>query len=1486
MLAFIRLKRSFSSIFLIASYFLIASLSHAADPIGVLSVVIGSVSIEREGALIEAESKAKVFEDDVIVTGGKSRAQVLLLDQTAINISQNAELQLDKFVFGTDDDAVSLKVTKGTFRFISGKVATKTPEKVNVETPVATIGVRGTEFIGQIGAAESVIALFNGKIEVANDSYTQQVGVPGFGVTIDPVGLISAPVKLPQEQLSALVDAVSTRKEVLDNETADQPESRKEDEEEEEGDEEEGDEEEGDEEEGDEEEGDEEEGDEEEGDEEESEEEGGDEEESEEEGGDEEESEEEESEEEGGDEEESGGDEEESGGDESEGDDSSGDDGEGDDSGGDDSGGDDSGGDDGGSSGGDDGGSSGGDDGGSSGGDDGGSSGGDDGGSSGGGDGGSSGGGDGGSSGGGDGGGAPAPTIDDSGGSSSDGGGAPAPAIGDSGGSSSVGGGDIFSANAGGDGPVASASPSVAAPSPATFSSGLSAMSAPEVTVEAPIIQSVFVEVDTSAVISDKLQAQVAANVLNFTNETTLTSLENVIIPVDFGTNNPSTYRLGASNALDNGLFTINSLTGELFFINPPDFEQPSDFDTNNTYQVEVFASDSLVTISDIFSIQITNQQVLSATLFDSSRGIVNSSFKSQLVDFSDWSDLTSIGDGWQTFATTPDLTFSATGLNISGVDQDIFLDKLKLVYNLRKDTIDVTAVGNMVVSSQGIQIRNNLNTNNFVDYSLNYTNRSAAEFLAAGFAPGHWLFATQSGMTGLLPDADDIISIVDGDGVDRSSEVAMTLEIAMQNSADGGLFTTVATVAQSGTNSSSERITATEVSVALGAPLIEENENLGGDSFVTASSFEFTNTTSVTITENVKDALTLGSTRPDTVNYSLIANNASNDNDLFIIDAQTGLVSFLSAPDHENHLDFNNDGIYTVDLTATDQRSGEVINQNLLITVSDLSTLQDSAYSSSEEQITDVANFNALHTAHTSWEQFTGAGGVDGWYTFATGADLTYTAQGLQISGINQDIYVDGLKVVYNARTQLIDVTAVGNMTAISNGARVTDTSGGAFLVDFSLSFTNRSVTEAEAAGFSPNNWLFATSNDFGNALLPDDDDVISITDLDGVDRTSDISMFLSFGTSVNNNTGLFVSQATVGQSGTGSDGLRLATTDVSFTLGTPLIQEDENLGGDSLISSNQGTFSFTNTAAIAMEESSSSVTTLSSNFSDVLFTLDSDSSIENSNDLFTLDNQTGELIFTTPLDIANNNDGTHTVVVDALHSRAGVIQQILSITVTDIGNGNSLLASDFSTAEGLLPSSTKAALAELATWQQFNYLAHSGIYTFVMDQSRIINGPSQHGRSTDLLLYNQGFKLTYDAKNALVDAAVRGDMILPVAGVTDFIFFDLQFTNHPVSEFQNAGFTPGKFVFATSDNGTFEGILPDYDDIVKITTASNGGGADVSDKVSMQVQAQILENANTSKYTAVGNVSYKTTNENLQFSDVATQIEVELGTPTITEN
>ncbi|MDA0360220.1 MAG: FecR family protein, partial [Proteobacteria bacterium] len=202
-------------ILLLLSCFIVSN-AIAADKIGAIAAVIGTVSIERNGEVVKVKPGSAVFENDKILTGKSSRAQVLLMDQTAINIGQKAELVLDKFVFNSQDDEVALKVTKGTFRFISGKVATKTPEKVNVETPVATIGVRGTEFVGQIGSADTTVALLNGRIEVANDISTQFVTNPGFGVTIDPTsGVISPPVKIPQAELEAVLNSVSTDRDAL-----------------------------------------------------------------------------------------------------------------------------------------------------------------------------------------------------------------------------------------------------------------------------------------------------------------------------------------------------------------------------------------------------------------------------------------------------------------------------------------------------------------------------------------------------------------------------------------------------------------------------------------------------------------------------------------------------------------------------------------------------------------------------------------------------------------------------------------------------------------------------------------------------------------------------------------------------------------------------------------------------------------------------------------------------------------------------------------------------------------------------------------------------------------------------------------------------------------------------------------------------------------------------------------------------------------------
>lgn len=83
---------------------------------------------------------------DLIRSGPDSSMQILLLDQTTFTVGPNSEMVIDKFVYDPETGKGELAATtlKGTFRFISGKIAAKDPTAVTIKTPVATMGIRGT----------------------------------------------------------------------------------------------------------------------------------------------------------------------------------------------------------------------------------------------------------------------------------------------------------------------------------------------------------------------------------------------------------------------------------------------------------------------------------------------------------------------------------------------------------------------------------------------------------------------------------------------------------------------------------------------------------------------------------------------------------------------------------------------------------------------------------------------------------------------------------------------------------------------------------------------------------------------------------------------------------------------------------------------------------------------------------------------------------------------------------------------------------------------------------------------------------------------------------------------------------------------------------------------------------------------------------------------------------------------------------------------
>jgi len=76
-----------------------------------------------------------VYFMDRIVTGASGRMQVLLLDETVFTIGPDSEMVLDAFVYDpfTQEGKLSASLTKGIFRFITGKIARKNPARAPAE---------------------------------------------------------------------------------------------------------------------------------------------------------------------------------------------------------------------------------------------------------------------------------------------------------------------------------------------------------------------------------------------------------------------------------------------------------------------------------------------------------------------------------------------------------------------------------------------------------------------------------------------------------------------------------------------------------------------------------------------------------------------------------------------------------------------------------------------------------------------------------------------------------------------------------------------------------------------------------------------------------------------------------------------------------------------------------------------------------------------------------------------------------------------------------------------------------------------------------------------------------------------------------------------------------------------------------------------------------------------------------------------------------
>ena len=131
-----------------------AVLDSLAKPIGRVVVATGSVSIERASAMVVQANVAGqadqtkvgdlVYQGDVVKTGADGRIGINFADGSSFNLSSNARMALDEFVYDPNGKSNStfFSLTNGTMTFVAGSIAKSGDMKV--DTPVATMGIRGT----------------------------------------------------------------------------------------------------------------------------------------------------------------------------------------------------------------------------------------------------------------------------------------------------------------------------------------------------------------------------------------------------------------------------------------------------------------------------------------------------------------------------------------------------------------------------------------------------------------------------------------------------------------------------------------------------------------------------------------------------------------------------------------------------------------------------------------------------------------------------------------------------------------------------------------------------------------------------------------------------------------------------------------------------------------------------------------------------------------------------------------------------------------------------------------------------------------------------------------------------------------------------------------------------------------------------------------------------------------------------------------------
>jgi len=166
----------------------------AADAVGRVTRTQGLVMAQDAVGARGLSLGDAVTSGDVVATGVAARAEITFNDGTVVTLSDESEFVVR--LFDTGKGTARFELVRGAFRAVTGSITRVAAPDFEVKTPLATIGIRGTDFWGGFlpGDKNLSVLMISGKsVTVKNASGVQELTQAGQGVTVPATGPATGP---------------------------------------------------------------------------------------------------------------------------------------------------------------------------------------------------------------------------------------------------------------------------------------------------------------------------------------------------------------------------------------------------------------------------------------------------------------------------------------------------------------------------------------------------------------------------------------------------------------------------------------------------------------------------------------------------------------------------------------------------------------------------------------------------------------------------------------------------------------------------------------------------------------------------------------------------------------------------------------------------------------------------------------------------------------------------------------------------------------------------------------------------------------------------------------------------------------------------------------------------------------------------------------------------------------------------------------------